>query len=184
MYLLWGCHGVLLALKLSISTSPAVLNLRWLCICLALTFQIITYYEFAMMYYLLLLWDFYVIQLTITYTFYSMLLAVLTLRLLASSLFLIQLSACCCGSMQRGNLEERVVSIPFWMDSSSGGRLSDVHLKIVESGQKSHNQQTCLQYIHVIKLCHYSFIHVLVKKTRMKTSLKRLAQNRTKCCNS
>ena len=52
-----------------------------------------------------------------------------TFKLLPSSFFLIQLSACCCGSMHSGNREARVVKIPFWMDSSSGGRFSDVHLK-------------------------------------------------------
>ena len=51
-----------------------------------------------------------------------------TLRLLASSFFLIQLRACCCGSIQSGNRLALVVRIPFCIDSSSGGRLSDVHL--------------------------------------------------------
>jgi hypothetical protein len=52
----------------------------------------------------------------------------LTLRLLASSFFLIQLRACCWGSIHSGNLLARVVSIPFCIDSSSGGKFSDVHL--------------------------------------------------------
>ena len=61
-----------------------------------------------------------------------------TLRLLASSFFLIHLSACCCGSMHMGKREARVVRMPFWMESSSGGSPSDVHLgRQGVRGQKS-----------------------------------------------
>ena len=51
-----------------------------------------------------------------------------TLRLCGSSFFLIQLSACCCGSIHMGKRDARVVRMPFWMESSSGGSPSDVHL--------------------------------------------------------
>ena len=49
-------------------------------------------------------------------------------RLFGSSFFLIQLMACCWGSIHSGNLLAFVVRIPFCTDSSSGGRPSLVHL--------------------------------------------------------
>ena len=54
---------------------------------------------------------------------------ILTLRLFCSSLLLIHLRACCCGSMHIGKRDARVVRMPFWMDNSSGGSPSEVHLR-------------------------------------------------------
>ena len=56
-----------------------------------------------------------------------------TFKLFFSSFFLIQFNACCWGSIQRGYLLQLVVRIPFWIDSSSGGRDFDVHLLISTS---------------------------------------------------
>lgn len=56
-----------------------------------------------------------------------------TFRLFCSSLRFIQFRACCCGSIHIGNLLALVVKIPFWIDNSSGGRPSDVHLSEKES---------------------------------------------------
>lgn len=51
-----------------------------------------------------------------------------TLRLLFSSFFLIQLRACCWGSIHMGNRLPLTVRIPFCTDSSSGGKPSEPHL--------------------------------------------------------
>lgn len=51
-----------------------------------------------------------------------------TLRLLFCSFFLIQLSACCCGSMHMAKRLPLLVRIPFCTESSSGGKPSEPHL--------------------------------------------------------
>lgn len=57
----------------------------------------------------------------------------LTFKLFFSSFFLIQFSACCCGSIHSGYRLAWVVRIPFSIDSSSGGSPSDVHRLISTS---------------------------------------------------
>lgn len=52
-----------------------------------------------------------------------------TFKLFFSSFFLIQLRACCCGSMHKGKRLALVVRMPFCTESSSGGRPSEPHLK-------------------------------------------------------
>lgn len=46
-----------------------------------------------------------------------------------SSFFLIQLRACCWGSIHKGKRLDLVVRMPFCTESSSGGRPSDPHLR-------------------------------------------------------
>lgn len=53
----------------------------------------------------------------------------LTLRLFFSSFLLIQFRACCCGSIHNGKRLARVVRMPFWTESSSGGKPCDPHLE-------------------------------------------------------
>lgn len=57
-----------------------------------------------------------------------------TRRLFFSSFLLIQLRACCWGSMQRGKRLARVVRMPFWTESSSGGRPWEPHLEGAAAG--------------------------------------------------
>ena len=56
-----------------------------------------------------------------------------TLKVGPSYLFLIQLTACCWGSMQRGHLVAFMAKIPFWTDNQSDGSSYEAHLDISTS---------------------------------------------------
>ena len=81
-----------------------------------------------------------------------------TFSLFFSSFFLIQLRACCWGSIHMGNRLPLVVRIPFCTDSSSGGKPSEPHL--------SHSQRQVIKkyLIHIIWL-HVSSYNICPEHT-------------------
>lgn len=91
-----------------------------------------------------------------------------TFRLFCSSLRFIQFRACCCGSIHIGNLLALVVKIPFWIDNSSGGRPSDVHLLEKESHPNLIAIRLLQNYTVYIKknlfLKHLKFSHPIFEK--------------------